>query len=201
MTAIFCGHVLGFSGLIPGVDGDRELVLALRRREPGAFEQLYARCREPVWRFLCRVAGPWAEDLFQETWLAAARHVHRLREDTALLSWLFTIARNKYRNGLRGFARQSRSARELGEQPDRPSPLPDEEAAARRLTERARVAFTRLPEAHREVLSLCVVEGLAAAEAARILSCTEAGVRTRLSRAGRELARLGGRNESTEGEA
>ena len=174
------------------MDGDRELVLALRARAPGAFEQLYARHREPVWRFLCRLAGPAAEDLFQETWLAAARHVHRIREDTALLPWLFTIARNKHRNGLRGWFRQSRLARELREQRPAPSARPDEEAEARGLAERTLGAFARLEAAHREVLSLCVAEGLPAAQAARALSCTEDAVRKRLSRARRELARLSG---------
>ena len=178
------------------MDDDRELVLALRARVPGAFEQLYARCREPVWRFLCRLAGPAAEDLFQETWLAAARHVHRLREETALLPWLFTIARNKHRNSLRGWVRQSRFARELREQRPALAARPDEDAGARQLAARARVAFARLPAAHREVLSLCVAEGLPASQAARALSCTEDALRKRLSRARRELARLSGCEES-----
>ncbi len=177
------------------MDGERELVLALRARAPGAFEQLYARCRQPVWGFLCRLAGPGAEDLFQETWLAVARHAHHIREDTALLAWLFTIARNKYRNGLRGWVRQSRCARELGGERAAPSARPDEEVEARRFAERTRDAFARLPEAHREVLCLCVVEGLPATQAARVLSCSENALRKRLSRARRELARLAGRDE------
>ena len=42
-----------------------------------------------------------AEDLFQDTWLAAARHAHRLHEGSQLLPWLYTIARNKHHNAFR----------------------------------------------------------------------------------------------------
>jgi RNA polymerase sigma factor (sigma-70 family) len=179
---------------------DNDLVLALRDRRPGAFDQLYAKHSERVWRFLAHLAGPGAEDLFQETWLAAARHVHRLREDTQLLPWLFTIARNKHRNHLRAWARQSRCRQELrAENGSAPSHV-DEQAHTHREVGRMQAAFARLPVAHREVLLLCVVEGLDTAEVARTLACSEDVVRKRLSRARRELLRRCGREEPGGGE-
>ena len=178
------------------VESDRELLLALRARKPGAFDQLYLRYQKRIWRFLSRLAGESAEDLFQETWLAAARHVHGLREDTTLLPWLFTIARNKHRNGLRTWVRQSRQRREMHAL-DTASQVPlDEDVHALRQAEQTRAAFARLPQAHREVLLLCVVEGFDASEAAAILACTGDAVRKRLSRARQELARLVGRHEA-----
>jgi RNA polymerase sigma factor (sigma-70 family) len=172
------------------VEHERNLVLALRSRKNGAFDELYAQYSDRVWRFLVRLAGAGSEDLFQETWLAAARHVHRIREDTLLVPWLFTIARNKHRNSLRGWARQARAGRELRAQDSgRVVPL-DEQVHTLREAERTSAAFARLPEAHREVLLLCVVEGLDGSAAARALSCSEAAVRKRLSRARRELAEL-----------
>jgi RNA polymerase sigma factor (sigma-70 family) len=171
---------------------DYQLVLALRERKPGAFDQVYALHSERIWRFLARLAGPGAEDLFQETWLAAARHAHRLREDTQLLPWLFTIARNKHRNGLRTWVRQSRCAQVFrAQEGSQPAPL-DDEIHALRQAARVRAAFGLLPEAHREVLLLCVAEGLATADVALALACSEDVVRKRLSRARKELARLSG---------
>jgi RNA polymerase sigma factor (sigma-70 family) len=190
-----------FGGLIPCVESERDLVLALRSRKPGAFDDLYARYHERIWRFLARLAGTGAEDLFQETWLAAARHVHRIREDTELLPWLFTIARNKHRNGLRAWVRQVRCGQALRAQDSMLRPQPDEEAHARRQAERTQAAFARLPDAHREVLLLCVVEGVPTAEVAHALACSEDAVRTRLSRARRELARLAGRDDLAGGES
>ena len=177
------------------VESDRDLVLALRARRPGAFDNLYLRYHERIWRFLARLAGEGAEDLFQETWLAVARHVHALREDTTLLPWLFTIARNKHRNGLRTWVRQSRQRQEMRAL-DTAAQVPlDEKVHALRQAEQTWVAFARLPRAHREVLLLCVLEGFDASEAAAILACTDEAVRKRLSRARQELARLVGRHE------
>jgi RNA polymerase sigma factor (sigma-70 family) len=172
------------------------LVLALRSREPGAFSLLYERHCDRVWRFLARLAPADAEDLFQETWLAAARHAHRLREDTQLLPWLFTVARNKHRNSLRAFARQARCRQELRAEAGSPQARVDDQAHARREAARTCVAFARLPAAYRDVLLLCVVEGCATAEVARMLACSEDTVRKRLSRARRELLWLRGREES-----
>lgn len=182
------------------MEPDRDLVLALRGHKKGAFDELYARHRDRIWRFLARLAGAGAEDLFQETWLAAARNVHRIREDTELLPWLFTIARNKYRNSLRSYVRRTRGRQELCAHDLGHAVQLDEQVHALRQTELVSAAMTRLPDAHREVLLLCMVEGLECSAVARTLSCSEAAVRKRLSRARRELAELCGQPELAGGD-
>lgn len=174
------------------VEDDRELVTDLRARKPGAFDRLYHRYHERIWRFLARLAGPGAEDLFQETWLAAARHVHRLRAETTLLPWLFTIARNKHRNASRSWARQRRQSALVVDEGQQL--VPDEAAHARREAEQTLAAFTRLPDAYREVLLLCVMEELDVLDIGLVLGCSADAVRKRLSRARQELARLTGRH-------
>src|SRR5262249_42478762 len=98
----------------PLTTDDDSLVTALRRREPAAFDELYRRYRDRIWGFLIRLTGDRsdAEDLFQETWLAAAAHAHRLTERSELLPWLFTIARNKHRS-LRRFVIFDRRRKDL----------------------------------------------------------------------------------------
>jgi RNA polymerase sigma factor (sigma-70 family) len=177
------------------VESDGDLLLALRARKPGAFDALYDRYHERIWRFLARLSGAGAEDLFQETWLAAARHVHHLREDTTLLPWLFTIARNKHRNGLRTLVRQSRQRQAMLALDSATQVALDEKVHAHRQAQQTWAAFARLPQAHREVLLLCVVEGFDANQSAAILACSSEAVRKRLSRARQELARLVGRQE------
>ncbi len=173
----------------------------LRQRVPGAFEELYARHRDEIWRFLRRLSGSddLAQDLFQETWLAAARHAHRLLDDTRLLPWLYTIARNKQRNALRlhlfDEGRRTGSAREPAAAPATPEQEADVRGRARAVTE----AFGRLAEAHREILILSVVEGLDSKAIAAILDLREDAVRKRLSRARAELLHLTGLNDSKEG--
>ena len=86
MTTILAGHGFPARGLFCGVSSgpsDRDLVLLLRRRHPGAFDEIFRRYKDRIWRFLVRLTGsePAAEDLFQDTWLAAARNAHLLREE------------------------------------------------------------------------------------------------------------------------
>jgi RNA polymerase sigma factor (sigma-70 family) len=196
VTRHFSSHGSAFRGLIQGVESDHDLVRALRERRPGAFDQLYRTYHGRIWRFLVRLSGPSAEDLFQETWVAAARHVHHLREDTTLLPWLFTIARNKHRNGQRAWARQSKQRNLLGQATANGQPSLDDVVDSRRRAVETQAALASLPVAHREVLLLCVVEDLENTAVAEILGCTSAVVRKRLSRARQELSRLVGRSRA-----
>jgi RNA polymerase sigma-70 factor (ECF subfamily) len=180
---------------------DSDLVARLRRREPRAFEELYGSHREEIWRFLRRLCGnnDLAEDVFQETWLAAARHSHRLLEDTRLLPWLYTIARNKQRNALRLRFFDERRRTSSAAEPLGAPPTPDHEADLRAQARAVTEAFENLPEAHREILLLCVVEGLDSKAAAAILDIREEAARKRLSRARAELLQLTGLDDSKEG--
>jgi RNA polymerase sigma factor (sigma-70 family) len=193
VTRHFSGHGSAFRGLIRGVESDHDLVHALRERRPGAFDQLYRAYHGRIWRFLARLAGPGAEDLFQETWVAAARHVHHLREDTTLLPWLFTIARNKHRNGLRAWARHSRQRNLLVQAGANAQPSLDDVVDSHRRAAETQAALDSLPVTHREVLLLCVAENLETKAVAEILGCTSAVVRKRLSRARQELSRRMGK--------
>src|SRR5215475_3102824 len=82
----------------PDAQEEAEIVAGLRRSEAAAFDALYTRYRDRTFAFLLRLTGrrDVAEDLFQETWLNAARAAPRLRDDTRLAPWLFTIARNEW---------------------------------------------------------------------------------------------------------
>lgn len=173
---------------------ESELVARLRRRQAGAFELLYARHRDAIWRFLRRLTGDddRAADLFQETWLAAARHAHRLAGDSRPLPWLYTIARNKQRNALRLRLFDERRGAASAAEPPPPAATPDEETDLRARARAVAAAFDRLAEAHREVLLLCAVQGLDAPAAAAVLDIREDAVRKRLSRARAELRRLAG---------
>jgi RNA polymerase sigma-70 factor (ECF subfamily) len=167
-------------------------VLRLRRQVPGAFDEVYARYREPVWRFLRRLCGRQdiAEDLFQETWLAVARNAHRLREDTQLLPWIYTIARNKHRNSVRFRLLDRQRHEQAAAEPPATVSEVETDADARRRAARVAGAFARLPGVYREVLLLFFEEGLTTEGVARVLDLREDAVRKRLSRARSELARL-----------
>jgi RNA polymerase sigma factor (sigma-70 family) len=167
---------------------DGALVARLRSGDTDALRDTYARFSEPIFRFLLRLAGrrDVAEDLYQETWLAAAKHATRLAEDTDLAAWLFTVARNKYRTWRR-FTALDWSRIELFKK----------ETAVHETTtggdsrdtlEELDAALAELSPANREVLLLIAVEGLDSAQAAQVLGIHPDALRQRLSRARTLLA-------------
>jgi RNA polymerase sigma-70 factor (ECF subfamily) len=171
---------------------DAELVSRLRQGHPGAFDDLYRRYADRLWRFLRHLSGgrQVAEDLFQDTWVAAARNVRRLRPETDVTAWLYTIARNKHRNALRAFFYEGRRRDAAGAEPMHAPIGPDAQADARRRVRSVAEAFALLAEAHREVLILHAVEGLDAEQMAHVLGVRVEAVRKRLSRARAALVEL-----------
>src|SRR5262245_55288462 len=128
-----------------------------------------------------------ADDLVQETWIAARR-----RPPRALGSprpWLARVLRNFDRNARRGEERRARheSLGRWEREPQDPAELAREAEAQRRLAE----AVTRLEEPLRDVIVLRYFRGLASAEIGRELDLAPSAVRSRLQKALDELrARL-----------
>ena len=75
---------------------------------------------------------------------------------------------------------------------------PDEIVDAHRQADAIEVALRDLPEPYREILHLCVFEGMETAEVAQILGCKSDVARKRLSRARQQLARRIGRQPANE---
>ncbi len=169
---------------------DANLVAALVRGDRSAMDALYRQHHAEVFRFLFRLCGhrQEAEDLFQETWLSVARAAVRLTPGTRLLPWLYTVARNKHRDRHRFLVVDLRKRETVAVEPLEPTPSPADVMAARAWKDRVARAFAELGAAHREILLLCVVEGLDAPTVAGVLGVKEDAVRKRLSRARAVLA-------------
>ncbi|MGE5199839.1 MAG: RNA polymerase sigma factor, partial [Rhodospirillaceae bacterium] len=132
-----------------------------------------------------------AEDLAEETWLRLVASGGRLRPDTRLGPWLFTVARNLYYSYCRSRAlSEAASDGLIGLWPGgSPRPSPFEETAARELERRVEHALAVLPATYREALLLVGTEGLAPTEAAGVCGLAPEAFRQRLSRARAALDR------------
>jgi RNA polymerase sigma-70 factor (TIGR02960 family) len=152
-----------------------------------------------------------AEDLVQETLLAAWRGLDRFEERASLRAWLYRIATNRCLNALRDSARRPRAATStsdllvgaLPEPTHRGEPLwlepypdallegvPDRTAGPDARYEAAEAvglafltALQHLPPLQRAVLVLRDVLGFRAAEVAEMLGTSEAAVKSALQRA------------------
>lgn len=60
------------------------------------FQAVYDEHRDVVWRFVVSLVGRAdADDVFQETWLAALRSYPSLRDARSLRAWVLTVAASK----------------------------------------------------------------------------------------------------------
>jgi RNA polymerase sigma factor (sigma-70 family) len=170
-------------------ESELELVRRLRAGDTAAFDIVYAAFNGRLFAFLARLvrSRDSAEDLLEETWLRFVRHAGRLREDTQLGPWLFTVARNLHVSYRRSRAIEAAGAADMIETwPLALWSSPFEETAASELERRLEAALASLPITYREVLLLVGIEGLRPAEAAQVCGISGDALRQRLSR-GRAL--------------
>src|SRR5690349_16921850 len=88
----------GVQGVMAVMEREYELDLVARLRagDTDAFDRVHAEFNVRLFNFLARLSRrrEVAEDLLEETWLRFVDHAPRLRPDTTLGPFLFTIARN-----------------------------------------------------------------------------------------------------------
>ena len=167
-------------------DSELELVERLRGGDTAAFDDVYDHFNARLFTFLARLSRSRerAEDLVEETWLRLVTHGDRLRPDTRLGPWLFTVARNVYVSYCRSRMLEDAVPQDsLSLWAVAPAWSPFEETAANELEQRIEVALATLPMAYREVLLVVAIEGLSPAEAAEICGISAVALRQRLRRA------------------
>jgi RNA polymerase sigma-70 factor (ECF subfamily) len=163
---------------------------ALRRGDEAALGRVYERHRAPLYAFALGMLGRAgaAEDAVQETFLRLVDQHMRLRPDTVLPAWLFTVCRNLIRSQQRHSAVSLRALQQLAQSVgtgSMPSPADQWE---RSLRERhLSRALLRLRPADREILLIELNDHLAPAQRRSILGLEPAAYRKRLSRARQRL--------------
>ena len=157
-----------------------------------AFEQLAVAYEGPVYRLALRMCGS-AEDareVAQDAFLAAWRGLPAFRGDSRFSSWLYRLTTNAAIDFLR------REKHHLGnlpleEAPERPDPQQPELLTEQREQQEAlQRALDQLSLEHRQVLLLRVVQQMSYDEIAQALSLESGTVKSRISRARRQLREI-----------
>lgn len=171
-------------------DRDERLGALMARYQAGdaaAFEEIHALMAPSVQGYLGRWVGrEGASDLVQETFLRVVQARRTYRPGTSFRPWLFAIARHVALDARRKHRR--RWSREVGvdELPELPVMPPGAEHLD---GVRLREALERLPDDQREVVWLARVEGMTAAEIAKVVGASPGAVKVRLHRASARLRR------------
>ena len=160
-----------------------------------AFAGIVQRWQQPLvnlaYRF-CRNRAQ-AEDMAQEAFVRAFRHLHQWRGDAAFSTWLFSLSLNVFRSAVRRAPRYEQPSPDLAAVPA-PGSLA-QELVAREADEAVRRAVLTLPRRYRDAVILFYFMDRNTSEAARCLGVPEGTVKARLHR-GRallkeKLSRLG----------
>jgi RNA polymerase sigma-70 factor (ECF subfamily) len=162
---------------------DAQLAQEAGQGNPHAFGILVERYRAGVVGYITGLLGARedAEELAQETFLKAWQQARTLQNPATFSGWLYRIAHNLAMTQ----TRKRRPVPLLGDPPERVAADSDEDRSAAVLA-----AVARLSEDHREVIAKRHFDGFTHQETALQLGIPEGTVRSRISRAYRELREM-----------
>jgi len=171
---------------------DETKLLALAQEgDRAALNELVGRYSPRIYRFgmkMCRHDQD-AQEVMQDTLLAAARGLKDFRGQSSLSTWLYTIARSYCIKRRRRNVGEPSTLEALHELEAEAVPelvdrnAPEEQAASRELELALERAIQSLDPMYREVLVLRDVEGLTAPEVGQVLELSVEAVKSRLHRA------------------
>lgn len=180
---------------------DLELVQRIVAGDEAAFEQLVTRVHPTLTRLARALCGPGAhaEEVVQETWVAAIDGIARFEGRSSLKTWLCRILTNRAKTRL---TRERRSvpfsalddagsdpdaarfsARGFWAEPPRTWDGPEGTLERKQLRAILAVAIEDLPAAQRAVVTLRDIDGLTSEEVCNALEISETNQRVLLHRA------------------
>lgn len=164
------------------------LALRCRRGDGGAWEQLVRTWERPLMYYIRRLvsdeAAAWC--ILQDVWLKALRGIRSLRDNDRLAPWLYSIARNTAMSHLRGrYSDREESEQLVADEPDQQDAVEQFDDA-----ELVHYGLQQIGIMEREALVLFFLQDLSIGEIAGVLEIPEGTVKSRLSRARRQLRQV-----------
>lgn len=168
-----------------GLDtSDETLMLAYSAGEVGAFDQLYARHRGKLYRYLVRQLrdNGLADEVFQDVWQRVISAREGWKPDPGFTTWLYTIAHHRLHDHWRAAKHRPPAPADADERaarladPDTPERVVSEFERRREL----QLALDDLPEDQREVLLLRLEQELTLEEIGEVTGVGRETVKSRL---------------------
>lgn len=162
-------------------DEDSHLIARFVDGDSTAFDQLFQRYQDYVYRIIYGVVGSSEEarDLTQDVFLQVYKGLPRFRHGARFATWLYRVALNRAVDA----ERSSRRWRwlPLYAEPHTSSAEPEFAESAEK--QAVRDALKRCPLQHRQILSLRYFRELSIEEIAQVMGCSVAAAKVRLHRA------------------
>lgn len=180
-------------GRHPGLGevADHDLIDRVAQGDRDALAALYHRYGGPLYAYLVRLVEDrsTAEEVLQDTLLAAWKSARTFEGRSSVLTWLIGIARRQAHNTGRRRTLPRADVAEL-EVLAALDPEPEDAALARASREELAAMVGQLSPLHREVIVLAFVHGLSYEEMARSIGVPIGTIKSRLSNAKTALRAL-----------
>jgi RNA polymerase sigma-70 factor, ECF subfamily len=181
---------------------DLELIEKFKSGDKSAFEELYERYKRKIMNYLSRMINDRAaaEDLTQETMVKVYMKIDMYKPVGTFSSWVYAIARNLGKNEFRrlGKAKIVSFDSKLGSESE--NTLADiiksddydayETIQNDEINDEIQHVLSAMPIKYREVITLCLVQGLSNEEASQVLKCSKDSIAVKLSRARKLFASI-----------
>ncbi len=172
---------------------DSEIIAQAQAGDLNAFEILYRKYERQVYRTALAILGnsQTAEEVLQDCFLRAYKHLHQLNGDPSISPWLHRVAVNLcYSRLRRDYLSQVMVPLESLSNRLFPSldPSPEEATQQSEVSAAIQSGIAALDVKHRSVVVLYYLEEFSLEEVAYILDCPVGTVKSRLHYARRELA-------------
>ena len=179
------GQCRTLAGMDAARTDDTALMLAYGAGDAAAFNELYARHRTSLYRFILRRVGHRAQtdELFQETWMRVIAARARYQPSAKFSTWLLQIAHNlivdSYRRA-RPQAGAEETERVLAAEPAPVTEQPEHVLSEFEQRRRLQLVLAELPDAQRATFLLRMDQGLGLEEIATITGVGRETVKSRL---------------------
>lgn len=159
---------------------ENDLLPRIASGDEDALHQLYTAYGQRMYAFALRLTNDsaLAEDVVQDSLVAAWQGAARFRQKSRVLTWLLGIVHHKALNALR--RRPTSPMASITEMPDE-APRPDEQASHNEQSHLLRHSLQNLPLEQRTVLELVFYQGLSMEETAQVCDCPVGTVKSRLN--------------------
>jgi RNA polymerase sigma-70 factor (ECF subfamily) len=172
------------------VISDEELLERTASGDREALGLLFDRHHRALYGFLARAypaEDADLDDLVQSTFLEAFRAAPRFRGASSPRTWLFAIGSNLAKMHRRATSRRTRALQRFADLPARAAGALDAALADQRALAQIERALDQLPHDLRVAYVMCVLEGIAAEDAARALGVARGTIWRRVHQARQAL--------------
>ena len=167
-------------------DADEALMLRYQDGEILAFEQLYARHKGPLYRYLLRQCSNPAmvEELFQDVWLGLIKARSAYRVKAKFSTYLYRLAHNRlvdyYRTQSRPNGQRNQDDMVLDDIPADSRAQPEQQEERRRRVQHLLELVAGLPEVQREAFLLREEADLSVEDIAQVTGVNRETAKSRL---------------------